>query len=83
MRRESAEKQRLREKRSALLPNPTAATAQHEVELSEVDGGMFHRWLTLARLVAVSEGAAVISVQHWRHMRELEVRRASRRGKDS
>ena len=80
MRRESAERLRLKEKRAALSPASTAATTQHEVELAGVDGGMFHRWLTLARLVAVSEGAAEISVQHWRHMRQLEGRRASRRG---
>jgi Mini-chromosome maintenance replisome factor len=42
-----------------------------------VTPGDLHRWLAIARLVALSCGSAQISMSHWLHMRRLETNRAA------
>ena len=37
-----------------------------------------HRWLTLARLLAMSHGEATVSNQRWQEMLALEARRLAR-----
>lgn len=43
-----------------------------------VDQGDFSRWLTVARLLAISEGSGVIEERHWLYMREMEAAREAR-----
>jgi Mini-chromosome maintenance replisome factor len=38
----------------------------------------FHQWLTISRLVAISEGAREITAEHWSSMRALEAIRVDR-----
>ena len=46
-----------------------------------VDQTDFSRWLTIARLLAVSEGSAEIQERHWLAMRALEAAREKRLGR--
>ena len=55
--------------------NSFAAARQTDMRLMQND---FHRWLTVSRLLAVSEGAAGITSRHWDAMRRLEKRRLDR-----
>lgn len=52
-----------------------AHARQSDCRLTQAD---FHRWLTVSRLLALSEGASEISSQHWSKMRDLERRRLDR-----
>ena len=52
-----------------------AAARQTDTRLTQSD---FHRWLTISRLIAVSEGSIEINQKHWDHMRELESIRLDR-----
>jgi hypothetical protein len=52
-----------------------AHARQRDLRLTQAD---FHRWLTVSRLLAVSEGAGEISSKHWAKMRDLEQRRLDR-----
>ena len=38
----------------------------------------FHQWLTISRLIAISEGAKEITAEHWSSMRALEAVRVDR-----
>ena len=38
----------------------------------------FSRWITVARLLAISEGSSTVEHSHWIHMRELEKARMDR-----
>jgi hypothetical protein len=38
----------------------------------------FHEWLTISRLIAISEGAKEITAEHWSSMRALEAVRVDR-----
>ena len=55
--------------------NSFAAARQTDMRLMQND---FHRWLTVSRLIAVSEGAAEITSRHWDTMRALEKSRIDR-----
>ena len=52
-----------------------AAARQTDTRLTQSD---FHRWLTISRLIAVSEGSIEINQNHWDRMRELESKRLDR-----
>ena len=52
-----------------------AHARQSDLRLTQAD---FHRWLTVSRLLAVSEGASEITSKHWAKMRDLELRRLDR-----
>lgn len=41
----------------------------------ESSSRLFHNWLTLVRLVALSQGDSEITPEHWVHMRALEAQR--------
>jgi hypothetical protein len=43
-----------------------------------VDIGDFHHWLSLARLMAVSNGETSITVDHWRRVQLMETQRMQR-----
>ena len=45
---------------------------------SRLTQGDFHRWLTVSRLLALSEGCLEITAGHWERMREMEGRRLDR-----
>ena len=45
---------------------------------SKLDQSDFSRWLTLARLLAVSTGSSEVLPQHWRRMQEIEAEREKR-----
>lgn len=55
--------------------NSFAAARQTDMRLMQND---FHQWLTVSRLIAVSEGAAEITPRHWDLMRVSEKSRIDR-----
>ena len=46
-----------------------ATARQTDTRLTQAD---FHRWLTISRLIAISEGSTEINWNHWNKMREIE-----------
>ena len=52
-----------------------AQARQSDLRLAQND---FHQWLTVCRLIAVSEGAREITAEHWGKMRTLESIRVDR-----
>lgn len=52
-----------------------AHARQSDLRLTQAD---FHRWLTVSRLLAVSEGSSEITSKHWAKMRDLEQMRLDR-----
>ena len=45
------------------------AARQGERKATELE---FHRWLTIARLCALSSGETDLTVKHWKHAMECE-----------
>jgi Mini-chromosome maintenance replisome factor len=52
-----------------------AQTRQTDLRLEQ---NAFHQWLTISRLIAISEGAKEITAEHWVSMRALEAVRVDR-----
>ena len=52
-----------------------AQARQSDLRLAQSD---FHQWLTVSRLIAISEGAREITAEHWGKMRTLESIRVDR-----
>eukprot|EP00891_Asterochloris_glomerata_P002440 jgi/Astpho2/2440/Aster-x1076 len=51
---------------------------QARSEDKSLDAAVFHTWLTLARLQAISHGEMTLTTQRWQKMRKLEHARAER-----
>jgi hypothetical protein len=52
-----------------------ATARQSDLRLTQAD---FHRWLTVSRLLTLSQGDTEITAKHWGRMRELELIRLNR-----
>lgn len=58
--------------------NGNSSNIHHPNPIPMLTASDFHRWLLLARLIAVSFGETKITADHWLHMKNLERKREKR-----